>query len=109
MSLKGIDAQMMITRSPDFARDASAMLKKPELTQEHLATQQKINDAHDQTKVVKTAESEMDKIRTDVDGGGGSGYDSFADDSESDEEEQDQGPDSGMDVAPGNNYIDIRI
>ena len=109
MSIRGIDAQMMITRSPDFVRDASAMQKKPEMMQEHLAAAQKINDAQDQTKVSKTAESGMEKIRADDDGGTAGGYGGGGGGSEESEDEQGDRPDSGLYVAPGNNTIDITI
>jgi len=35
--IRGIDTQMMITRSSDFVRDVSNMEKQPEVAQENLA------------------------------------------------------------------------
>ena len=82
MSIRGIDTQIMITRSSDFVRETSNIQRHPELTQEHLAAQQKADSAQDQSRVAATVESEMENIRTDVDGegsgaagGGGSGRD----------------------------------
>ena len=74
MSIKGIDTQIMISRLPDTSRDTSALQKRPEVAQDTLAVKAKVNDAEDQTRVAKTAESEMEKIRSDVDGGSGAGY-----------------------------------
>ena len=79
MSIRGIDTQIMITRTADFARETSTTQRQPESNLEHLATQTKVESAHDQSRVASTTESEMDNIRTDVDGsgsgaaGGGSG------------------------------------
>ena len=74
MSIKGIDAQIMISRLPDTAKDTSALQKRPEVWQDHLGVQGRANDAHQQEKVAKTSESEMEAIRTDVEGGSGGGY-----------------------------------
>jgi len=70
----------MITRTADFARETSNIQRHPETTQEHLATQAKVESAQNQSRVAETTESDMDNIRTDVDGsgsgaagGGGSG------------------------------------
>lgn len=71
MSIRGIDTQMMINRLPDNARDASNSLKRPEVVQDFLGAQSRINDAQEQSKVTKMYESDMEQIRTDVDGGGG--------------------------------------
>ena len=80
MSIKGIDTQIMITRSADFARETSNVQRQPEANQEHLAIQHKIESSQDQSRVASLSESEMEEIRTDADeersgggGGGGSG------------------------------------
>jgi len=70
MSIRGIDTQIMITRSSDFVRETSSTQRQPEVSQEHLAAQQKIESTQDQSRVVATNESEMENIRTDVDGEG---------------------------------------
>ena len=79
MSIRGIDTQIMITRTADFVRETSATQKHPETTQQHTAAQVKVESTHDQSRVVATTESDMEHIRTDVDsegsgasGGGGS-------------------------------------
>ena len=74
MSIKGIDTQIMITRLTDNVRDTSLLQKRPEVEQDTLAAQARINDAQSQSKVAKMAASEMEKIRTDVDGGGSGAY-----------------------------------
>ena len=71
MSIKGIDTQIMITRLTDNVRDTSVLQKRPEVEQNQLAEQGRVYDAQQQSKVVKMAASEMEKIRTDVDGGSG--------------------------------------
>jgi len=73
MSIKGIDSQIMIARTADFSKDTSAVQKKPEVTQEYLAVQEKINDAQDQTRVAKTSETDKAELRPDDGGGDGSG------------------------------------
>lgn len=108
MALRGIDTQIMVTRSADFARDASVMVKRPELTQEQFAAIQKMNAAHEQKKVLETAEAEMDQIRADKDGGGnsGGGEGSFGGGGFDGEEEA---PSGGMFVPASDHVIDITI
>jgi len=84
------------------------MQKKPEMTQEHLAMQQKLNEAQEQMRITKTTEAEMEKIRSDADGSAGSGYDGKGG-SDKEEDEQEKGTDSGLLVAPGHNVIDIKV
>jgi len=108
MSIRGIDTQIMISRLTDNVRDASALQKRPEFVQDALAAQGRINDAQDQTRVVKTAASEMERIRTDVDDGGGAGYaDGSEDDGSGKKKKEEIDPD--MLVPPGNNRIDIKV
>ena len=107
MSIRGIDTQIMINRSADLSRDVGAMQKRPELQQEFLAAQQKVSDAQSQSKVSATTESEMENIRTDVDGGG-SGAAGGEGGSESKEEEDGEVPKSML-VPPSNNLIDIKV
>jgi len=79
MSIKGIDTQIMVQRTTDFARETSNIQKQPELNQEQLAAQQKQDSTQDQSRVAATIETENEEIRTDVDeegsgaSGGGSG------------------------------------
>ena len=70
MSIRSIDTQIMIQRTTDFVRETSSAQRHPEVTQEHLATQGKIESTQDQSRVKETTESEMENIRTDEDGAG---------------------------------------
>ena len=108
MSIKGIDTQIMINRATDLVRDASAMQKSAEVQQQFLAAQQKAADAQSQSKVSATKESEMENIKTDVDGRSGGGPGGGSGGSGSKEEDNEEIP-SGMLVPPGNNIIDIKV
>jgi len=99
----------MINRSPDLAKDASAIQKKPEIQQEFLAAAQKAADAHNQARVSRTTEAEMENIRTDVDGGGNGAAGGEGEGSESDDNVQGGESDRDMLVPPGNNVIDIKV
>ena len=107
MSIKGIDTQIMITRAADFARDNSALLKKPELNQDYLAVQAKAYNAQEKKRIVKTTEIELKKLRPE-DGGGGNqgGWDG---DSRSARNGREDVLNSETLVPPGDNMIDIRV
>lgn len=108
MSIKGIDTQIMISRLPDNAKDTSALQKRPEVWQDQLGAQGRVNDAHSQSKVAKTSESEMEEIRTDVEGGGGSSYD--GDGAEGSHKHRKAGePEPGTLVPSEKHIIDIKI
>jgi len=109
MSVRGIDTQIMVTRSADYSRDVGAMAKKPELTQEQLAAIQKANAAIEQKKIKETSESEMDKLRTDKDGdsSGSGGFTGGG--SEKEQSDESSQHSKNMLVPPGNNVIDIKI
>ena len=70
MSIRGIDTQIMITRTSDFVRETSNIQRHPEVSQEHLAAQTKVESAQDQSRVAATTETENEEIRTDVEGEG---------------------------------------
>jgi len=108
MSIKGIDTQIMIQRSTDFARDTSNILKHPETAQEFLATQTKINSAQEQSRVAATTETENEEIRTDVDGGSGGEYSGGGGSDEEDEEFAEEQRIALL-VPPSQNIIDITI
>ncbi|MCL2226428.1 MAG: hypothetical protein FWB97_02220 [Oscillospiraceae bacterium] len=110
MAIRGIDTQIMITRSADLARDVGAMAKRPELSQEQMGELQKIAVAHDLKKVQETAEAEMDKLRTDKDGSNGaSGGDGGGGGAETSEEGKEGGVERTMLVPASDNVIDITI
>jgi len=106
MSIKAIDTQAMIARSPDYARDTSAMMKKPELTQEFLAAQQKAVAEQNQSKVQQSTESEMDTIRADEEGNPDGTY---SGDTGHRRRKEDKEAEKDMLVPPGNNVIDIKV
>lgn len=108
MSIKGIDAQIMITRTADIMRENTAVQKKPEVTQDYLAVQAKANDAHDQKRVSRKTEPELPKLRAE-DGGGGGGGAAGGGGSGASKEKRDDDLDSGGLVPPGNNVIDIKV
>jgi len=108
MSIKGIDAQMMITRLPDNVNQASSLIKRPEVAQEFLATMGKLNDTRDHTRVAKTLESEMEQIRTDVDEDSEGGYGGGGGDAGSGSGKNDK-PDQNMLVPAENHIIDIKV
>ena len=106
MSIKGIETQIMINRLPDYAKDASALYKRTEVFQDHIAKQVKINDAQEQTKVVKMKESALEALHPGDEEGGGSGS-GF-------EEEAEQGYDDTQAIddlmVPGEEHvIDIKV
>jgi len=109
MSIKGIDTQIMINRLPDNVREASAIQKRPETIQDVLAQRELINDAQEQSRVAKTSETEMERIRSDVDEGGGAAYEGGEGGPGSDDEEYIEELDPDMIVPPGNHMIDIII
>ena len=107
MSIKGIETQIMINRLPDYAKDASALYKRTEVFQDHIAKQAKANDAKEQTKVVKTNESGLEALHPEDDDSGGNAAGGF-------EEETEQGYNKDSDIdnlmVPGEEHvIDIKV
>jgi len=109
MAVRGIDTQIMVTRSADLARDVGALVKKPELTQEQLAALHKMTAALDQKKVMQATQPEMDKVRTDEDRGHSDTYQGSSEESSYEEDNQREKPSSEMYVPPGDNVIDIKV
>lgn len=69
MSLKGIDAQIMVTRTADMAREAVTQLKSGERMQEFLAVQAKEMAEREKSMVSELDKSEKPELRSDKDGG----------------------------------------
>ena len=109
MSIKAIDSQMMITRTPEAARDASIVQQRPDTDQRILAEQQKAQDARDQTRVKETDETEREGIRTDEDGENDGAYDGRGKKNKKQHEEKDERGNPLFLVPPGNNILDIRV
>ena len=106
MSIKGIDSQIMITRTSDVMRENAAVQKKPEVTQEYLAVQAKANEAHDQKRVSRKAEIELPKLR--AEDGGGSGAEAYSGSGSGKKEKEEILQNEHL-VPPGNNVIDIKV
>jgi len=98
----------MISRLTDSVRDTSALQKRPELHQDALAARARVDDAHDQEKVLKTGESEMEKIRADVEGGAGNGYGAGGG-SKKENDDQEGELNAGLPTAAERHFIDIMI
>ena len=109
MSIRGIDTQIMVQRTTDFAKDTSTIQRQPETNQEMLANQIKINSVHDQSRVVATTETENEQIRTDVDGGSGGAYSGGEDEEYEAEEELTEEQKKIFLVPPSQHVIDITI
>jgi len=108
MSVKSIDTQIMMARTADFSRDTSAMQKKPEAAQEYLAVHKKINDAQEQTRVAKTPESRLSKMRNDEGGGGGGSFGGGSA-SGAKKDAKDEKTGMGMFVPADDSIIDIKV
>ena len=106
MSIHSIDAQIMIARTADYMRDASALQKRPEVAQDYLAVREKINDARDQTRVGKTPESEAAMLNPDGGDGGAGGYEGSPGYDKRGKKDDD---DANMLVPPGSSHIDIKV
>ena len=109
MSIRGIDSQMMINRSPEMAKDTSQQIKRPEITQDYQAIHTRLNEAVEQKRVQNTSESEMELIRADKDGGNKGGRGGQRGGPDPDKDDPDKNPGPGFIVAPGNHRIDIKV
>ena len=108
MAIRGIDTQIMMNRLTDNVKEASDLIKRPEVIQDILGNQSKINTAQEQTKVIKLSESEMEQIRTDVDEGS-SGEREAGEDRDDDKEAQEDKAAPELYVPVERHIIDIKI
>ncbi|MDR2571925.1 MAG: hypothetical protein LBD23_16725 [Oscillospiraceae bacterium] len=110
MSIRGIDTQIMITRATDFVRETSSIQRQPEISQEHLAQQTKIESTQDQSRVIATMESDMENIRADEDGEGSGAADGGKKRQEEQEPEGEEVvPELRIAPAPHDHIIDMMI
>jgi len=109
MSIRGIDTQIMITRTADFARETSSVQKQPEITQDYLAVQTKIESAQDQSRVAATNESEMENIKPDEDGEGSGTAGGEGSKKEEEEMTEEQQRELLVAPAPYDQLIDIHV
>ena len=72
MSIKGIDAQMMVTRTADILQTANAQLKGSERAQEAISAQNQNAVERDKSAVTKTEKSSEVTLHLGDDGGNGS-------------------------------------
>lgn len=72
MSIKGIDTQIMVTRSSELAKESSNQLRRTDLMQDYLNVHAAELERHKQKMVLKTVATEQAKLHTDKDGSGGS-------------------------------------
>ena len=108
MSIKGIDAQIMIMRSAELARETSNQQKKRELTQDYMNIQVAEFERQKKQMVQKANESEKLRLQTDKDGGGEKAA-SYRQESDDDKGEDTQ---EELQVAPDpsdKHVIDIKI
>ena len=104
MSIKGIEAQMMVARSVEYMKDSAAIQKKSELTQDYQTVLARVDEQRDQMKVAKTLEADQIKLHPDEGGGNGGGA---GDGSGEAGKGNESSPD--MLVPPGDNIIDITV
>ena len=110
MSIRGIDTQMMITRSSDLVRDVSATQNRPEVNQASLAAHEKFVAAQDQSRVQATLESEMEQIRPDEEGESGNEYEGSGRKGHRNEKENEEDKaDTGLKVGQSDHVIDIMV
>lgn len=105
MSIRGIDAQIMVTRTADFVRESSAELKRGELAQEYQHIRAAAMDEHSKNSTQATAESEQMDLHLNEDGSS-----AFAGNSSRDKKNGEETDDESTQlVPPGNSTIDIRV
>ena len=74
MSIRGVDAQIMISRAPDFVKEANALNKGGERMQDFLAVQAKAEQDRVQSMIVKTDAAYKAELHLENEGGGGAAY-----------------------------------
>lgn len=109
MSINAIDTQIMVQRTTDTVKDASVLHKNPQINQEFAADRTNAQSVLNQSTVQEATESEMQNIRTDVDGEntgeGGSGSEK----EEKDEEDDEVPPELMVAPAAIEQIIDIMV
>ncbi len=73
MSIRGVDGQLMIARTPDFMKDASEQLKAGERMQNFAAAQTQAETELEQRTVVGTDKTPEPELHLENEGGGGAG------------------------------------
>lgn len=70
MSIKGIDAQLMVTRTAELAKETSNQIKKNDLTQEYINIQAAEFERQKKQMVAKTNVTENLRLHPDKDNSG---------------------------------------
>ena len=108
MSIRGIDAQIMIARAPDFVKEANAQLKGAEKMQEFLAAQSKAEAEREKSSVAKAEKTLQVELHPDADGGGRGQYESAREKKFKENEEATRSL-LDADVGSAKNLIDIKF
>jgi len=106
--IRGIDAQIMMARSLDLARDVGAMAQRPEAGKDFLAAQAKAEAMQDQKKIEESPELEQMRLRAEADGGGNGGGGS-AGGGEAEDGTTEGALAPGLRVAQRHSIIDIKV
>ena len=106
MSIRGVDGQLMISRSADIAKEVSSAQRKTELSQDFLAIQGKIMAERDGQSVGGAIEVQAAEVRLEKDAEGGDSYTS----QDGKEQKKKDGQDPDPPTVPGEvHIIDIKI
>ena len=107
MSIRGIDAQMMVTRAPEFLQSANSQLKGAERMQDVISAQNQSTVEREKVSVAKTDKSPEIELHLGDDGGnGGEAYTS-----QQNEEQVLEKYDEllNADVGPSEHILDITL
>lgn len=107
MSIRGVDAQIMISRAPEFMKDASVQQKAGDRMQDFLAVQAQAEAEHDKASVAQLQQASRSELQLDSEGRSQNGY---AGGGERGGKRQDSEASLlDEDVGPADNIIDIRL
>lgn len=109
MSIKGIDAQIMITRAPDFAKEASNQQKIGDRTQDFLAVKAQAEAEKSKSSVSQAEETPRAELHLENEGGTQDRYTSAAGKRKSKKTKSGGSSMLDSEVAPGDNIIDIKL
>ena len=68
MSIRGIDAQIMVTRTAELQKDTSNVQRKNDLMRDYMAAQTKAEELQNSDAVVRTQETAEPNVTLDKDG-----------------------------------------
>jgi hypothetical protein len=76
MAIKGIDTQIMVTRTAEYVKESEHQMRRNDLMQDYLNVQGKLASEAAGRNVVKTVKAEASALHPDEKGGGGGGSES---------------------------------